>query len=156
MPAAKYIGYIGGAAVAAGVGAAIAVSGQGTAHADTDDAKSVSESNGPETKAPEKSNPAAKLEKRLNKLSDDVASALKTPQKAKFDPSDAVKNLQKQFKATTKPPKSSAATPTAFKPFTDLTEKASQAADSLAKLPKSDAAVQQASIPWSPESVPHP
>ncbi|UGU30944.1 hypothetical protein LT350_31330 [Mycolicibacterium smegmatis] len=32
----KYAGYVGGAAVALGVGAAIAVAGQGTAHADTD------------------------------------------------------------------------------------------------------------------------
>jgi hypothetical protein len=34
----KYVGYVGGAAVAMGVGAAIAVAGQGTAHADTDGA----------------------------------------------------------------------------------------------------------------------
>lgn len=150
MAAAKYIGYIGGAAVAAGVGAAIAVSGQGTAHADTDGAKSASESTGPAKKTPERPNPAAKLEKRLSKLSDDVASAVKTPQKPKFDPSDAVKNLQKQFKATSAPAKSAATTPKTFKPLTDLAEKAAQAADSLAKLPKSDASVQQASIPWSP------
>ncbi|MBU8809228.1 hypothetical protein [Mycolicibacterium goodii] len=34
----KYVGYVGGVAVAMGVGAAIAVAGQGTAHADTDGA----------------------------------------------------------------------------------------------------------------------
>lgn len=33
----RYIGYVGGVAVAAGVGAAIAVAGQGTAHADSTD-----------------------------------------------------------------------------------------------------------------------
>ncbi|MGV0734764.1 hypothetical protein ABQF35_22800 [Mycobacterium syngnathidarum] len=33
----KYIGYVGGVAVAAGVGAALAVAGQGTAHADSTD-----------------------------------------------------------------------------------------------------------------------
>ena len=38
----KYAGYVGGAAVALGVGAAIAVAGQGTAHADTDSAKESS------------------------------------------------------------------------------------------------------------------
>lgn len=36
----KYIGYFGGVAVAAGVGAAIAVAGQGTAHADSTDGAS--------------------------------------------------------------------------------------------------------------------
>lgn len=36
-PSTKYIGYVGGVAVAAGVGAAIAVAGQGTAHADSTD-----------------------------------------------------------------------------------------------------------------------
>ena len=37
MASTKYIGYVGGVAVAAGVGAAIAVAGQGTAHADSTD-----------------------------------------------------------------------------------------------------------------------
>lgn len=36
----RYIGYVGGVAVAAGVGAAIAVAGQGTAHADSADGAS--------------------------------------------------------------------------------------------------------------------
>ncbi|KHO23265.1 hypothetical protein H7I55_29850 [Mycolicibacterium setense] len=36
----RYIGYVGGVAVAAGVGAAIAVAGQGTAHADSTDGAS--------------------------------------------------------------------------------------------------------------------
>lgn len=37
MASTRYIGYVGGVAVAAGVGAAIAVAGQGTAHADSPD-----------------------------------------------------------------------------------------------------------------------
>lgn len=37
MASTKYFGYVGGAAVAMGVGAAIAVAGQGTAHADSTD-----------------------------------------------------------------------------------------------------------------------
>ncbi len=37
MASTKYIGYVGGVAVAAGVGAALAVAGQGTAHADSTD-----------------------------------------------------------------------------------------------------------------------
>lgn len=40
MASTKYIGYVGGVAVAAGVGAAIAVAGQGTAHADSADGTS--------------------------------------------------------------------------------------------------------------------
>lgn len=40
MASTKYIGYVGGVAVAAGVGAAIAVAGQGTAHADSADGAS--------------------------------------------------------------------------------------------------------------------
>ena len=40
MASTKYIGYVGGVAVAAGVGAAIAVAGQGTAHADSTDGAS--------------------------------------------------------------------------------------------------------------------
>ncbi|MED5812536.1 hypothetical protein VST63_09190 [Mycolicibacterium sp. 050232] len=40
MASTKYIGYVGGVAVAAGVGAALAVAGQGTAHADSADGTS--------------------------------------------------------------------------------------------------------------------
>ncbi|MFV8053535.1 hypothetical protein [Mycobacterium sp. 48b] len=40
MASTKYIGYVGGVAVAAGVGAALAVAGQGTAHADSTDGTS--------------------------------------------------------------------------------------------------------------------
>lgn len=40
MASTRYIGYVGGVAVAAGVGAAIAVAGQGTAHADSPDGAS--------------------------------------------------------------------------------------------------------------------
>ncbi|MDY6995363.1 MAG: hypothetical protein SW019_02130 [Actinomycetota bacterium] len=44
MPSAKYVGYLSGVAVAAGVGAALAVAGQGTAYAETDGASSSSSS----------------------------------------------------------------------------------------------------------------
>lgn len=49
----KYIGYVGGVAVAAGVGAALAVAGQGTAHADSTDgtSKSSTSSTSQHTKA---------------------------------------------------------------------------------------------------------
>ncbi|OBG53861.1 hypothetical protein [Mycolicibacterium fortuitum] len=53
MASTKYVGYIGGVAVAAGVGAAIAVAGQGTAHADSTDgaAKGSTSSTSQHTKA---------------------------------------------------------------------------------------------------------
>ncbi|ORB20891.1 hypothetical protein BST34_11790 [Mycolicibacterium monacense DSM 44395] len=44
MASHRYIGYVGGLAVAVGVGAAVAVSGQGLAHAETESASSASES----------------------------------------------------------------------------------------------------------------
>ncbi|WP_286149144.1 hypothetical protein [Mycobacterium sp. IS-1496] len=44
MASQKYIGYVGGLAVAVGVGAAVAVAGQGTAHAETASPSSASES----------------------------------------------------------------------------------------------------------------
>ena len=72
MTSAKYLGYVGGAAVAVGVGAALATASQGTAHADTDTKSVSSEAKGPEkatAKGPEKvekKSPGAKLEQRLN------------------------------------------------------------------------------------------
>ncbi|WP_231737455.1 hypothetical protein [Mycobacterium sp. IS-1742] len=44
MASQKYIGYVGGLAVAVGVGAAVAVAGQGTAHAETESPSTASES----------------------------------------------------------------------------------------------------------------
>jgi hypothetical protein len=44
MASSKYIGYVGGVAVAVGVGAAMAAASQGTAHAETDSAPGASDS----------------------------------------------------------------------------------------------------------------
>ena len=44
MAATKYVGYVGGVAIAAGVGAALAVAAQGTAHADTEGGSSAKQS----------------------------------------------------------------------------------------------------------------
>ncbi|MBP2453817.1 hypothetical protein [Mycolicibacterium lutetiense] len=117
MASTKYIGYVGGVAVAAGVGAAIAVAGQGTAHADsTDGAAKDSTSSvssvkaGPkrgETKAGETKRPkplstfkdnvkdtldkqADKIEKaaaRVNKAVQDATPAKPTAGKTKPKPS---------------------------------------------------------------------
>ncbi len=81
MASTKYIGYVGGVAVAAGVGAAIAVAGQGTAHADSTDGASKDATSsasqhvnaGPkrgETKAGD-----TKRAKPLSKLKDSVKEA---------------------------------------------------------------------------------
>ncbi|OCB12440.1 hypothetical protein A5717_17275 [Mycolicibacterium porcinum] len=82
MASTKYIGYVGGVAVAAGVGAAIAVAGQGTAHADSTDGASKDSTSsssqhvntGPrrgETKAGD-----TKRAKPLSKVKDSVKEAV--------------------------------------------------------------------------------
>ncbi|BBY17396.1 hypothetical protein [Mycolicibacterium litorale] len=62
MASHKYIGYVGGLAVAVGVGAAVAVAGQGVAHADTESASSASESAGAVNAGPKKDDTADKTE----------------------------------------------------------------------------------------------
>ena len=170
MASAKYLGYVGGAAVAVGVGAALATVGQGTAHAETDSTPTSAESKGPERKienvrnalkadradradraekadradTSDKKDPAAKLEKKLSKLADDVSSADRNAPQPKFDASYVVQKLQKQFKADAEqsPAKIQARiqstvgaeTEKATTRFTDLATKASEAAASLTKL----------------------
>lgn len=74
MASTKYIGYLGGAAVAAGVGAAIAVAGAATANAET-------ESDAPKAEAP-KSEPGAERAKPLEKLTDRIEKAASAVTKA--------------------------------------------------------------------------
>lgn len=74
MASTKYIGYLGGAAVAAGVGAAIAVAGAATASAET-------ESDAPKAEAP-KSEPRAERAKPLEKLTDRIEKAASSATKA--------------------------------------------------------------------------
>jgi hypothetical protein len=156
MSSKKYIGYVGGAAVAAGVGAAIAVAGQGIAHADTDGAKPASSS---ESKAPA----AAKAHKK------DTAKAgpKSAVAKPKFDPADAVKDLKTQF-AVAKPKVADPADPVLattkpFAPLGDLAEKASQAAAVLTRphvasaAPAAKAAPAPVTPPWAlPNNVSAP
>ena len=70
MASTKYIGYLGGAAVAAGVGAAIAVAGAATANADA-------EADAPKTEAPkaERAKPLEKLTDRIEKVASTVTKA---------------------------------------------------------------------------------
>jgi hypothetical protein len=87
MAATKYIGYLGGAAVAAGVGAAIAVAGAATANAD------AAEPSSPESAKSEPTKPLDKLADRVETIADRVTKAAspsskKTPSTGK--PTDAV------------------------------------------------------------------
>lgn len=88
MASGKYIGYVGGMAVAVGVGAAIAAAGQGTANADTDsgsttsskgsDSSSGTADAGPkkaDSKKAERPRPLKNLEDRAEKV---TASLTKT------------------------------------------------------------------------------
>jgi len=100
VASAKYMGYLGGAAVAAGVGAAIAVTGQGTAYADTDTSPATSS----EAAKPDK---AEKPDKTENKNAvkavdstdkdEDKEDKPTKPARPTFDPAKAVAELTKQF-----------------------------------------------------------
>jgi len=71
MASTKYIGYLGGAAVAAGVGAAIAVAGAATANADTEaDATPKTEAS-----TAERAKPLEKLTDRIEKVTSAVTTA---------------------------------------------------------------------------------
>ncbi|CRZ15883.1 hypothetical protein [Mycolicibacterium neworleansense] len=77
----KYIGYLGGVAVAAGVGAAIAVAGQGTAHADSGDgaAKESTSSTSSVNAGPKRGETKAgdtKRAKPLSKVKDSVKESI--------------------------------------------------------------------------------
>ena len=109
VASAKYMGYLGGAAVAAGVGAAIAVAGQGTAYADTDSSPAKSS----ETSKTEKAEKSDKSEtkdtvtavadtettgdSKDNDDANDKDDAPKKPVRPTFDPAKAVAELTKQF-----------------------------------------------------------
>jgi hypothetical protein len=165
MPSAKYIGYLGGAAVAAGVGAALAVAGQGTAYADADGASSA-ESSSAGSESTTESKAAGTEDKATDKTTttatdkgadtDDVDAGPKkrtAADRPTFDPANAVKELTRQF-GVTKPAKTDeadtdtddgdeAAAPTVFEPSGELATKAAETAAALA-----DAAA--GPVPWSP------
>lgn len=99
MPSAKYIGYLGGAAVAAGVGAAIAVAGQGTAYAETDAGASSSDSAKSDSASESKATAAtAKTEKvEAADKTDKTDTVDAGPARPKFDPAKAIQDLTRQF-----------------------------------------------------------
>lgn len=81
MTSAKYIGYLGGAAVAAGVGAAIAVAGAASANAESADGEAAAAPAKAEAK-PDHPKPLEKLTDRIEKVAAQVtkkASAKQTP-----------------------------------------------------------------------------
>lgn len=108
MPSAKYIGYLGGAAVAAGVGAAIAVAGPGTAHADTDGApSSASSSSSSESDSSKSESSTGDTAGKAETKTDDVDAGPKrtsSHDRPRFDPAEAVRELTRQF-GVAKPPK---------------------------------------------------
>jgi hypothetical protein len=130
--APKYIGYVGGGAVAAGIGAAVAVAGQGTAHADEKDAgaKSGAVDAGPK-KADSKarsnafSKPLSKIGSQAEQAADQVTKKLTAvahkalkptakPQTAKVKPTAKEFEAEqvKLLKAAFTPKQSAAVTPT--------------------------------------------
>lgn len=89
MASTKYIGYLGGAAIAAGVGAAIAVAGAGTANADTTEGDVSARLAKPDA-APDRPKPLARLADRIEKAAAEVtksAASAKLPTTLK--PKDA-------------------------------------------------------------------
>ena len=108
--APKYIGYVGGVAVAAGIGTALAVAGQGTAHADEKDAgaKSGAVDAGPkkaEAKTHGLSKPLSKVgsqaEKAVNDATKKVTAAVTKALKPTVKPQTATsKPTAKEFEAT--------------------------------------------------------
>lgn len=150
MTSAKCMGYLGGAAVAAGVGVAIAVGGQGTAHAETEATTTETRASSSETRASssEVKSPAERrlaatekrVEARVAKFTERRAAVEKRladveKKRPKFDPAEAVENLTKQF-AATKAPKL-----TVLKPDSELAEKSAATARALAATPTADASV---------------
>lgn len=115
MASTKYIGYVGGVAVAVGVGAAVAAAGQGVAHADDADTGSKATTNaGPVKKAIQKAvqKTSADIHDTVSKIADNKTAgtskvadtkpsakvtAQATKPKTKFSEAEQVKNLQGLF-----------------------------------------------------------
>ncbi|GFG51897.1 hypothetical protein CQY20_07380 [Mycolicibacterium agri] len=91
MASTKYIGYLGGAAVAAGVGAAIAVAGAATASADTTEDGVKSEPAKHETKT-DRPKPLEKLTRHLGHAADQVTKAASSHRNSSTDKQTAKSN----------------------------------------------------------------
>ncbi|WP_157521435.1 hypothetical protein [Mycobacterium sp. ACS4331] len=148
MASAKCVGYLGGAAVAAGVGVAMAVGGQATAHAETDTGADTPTRTAKVEKL-QRVSPTANIESRLDRRRADIESRRVDVEKRvadvqkkfaeaklpkvdrelpKFDPADAVENLKKQFSTATAPKLPATASDSV------LADKAARAAKALAPL----------------------
>lgn len=125
MASTKYIGYVGGVAVAAGVGAAIAVAGQGTAHADSGDGAAKKSTNS--TSQHVKAGP-----KRADSANSKTDAAKRTKPVAKFKDA-ADKQTDKLEKAATQAGKSANIV---SKTITDSLTKAVTPARSVSVTPK--------------------
>lgn len=84
MTSTKYIGYVGGAAIAVGVGAAIAAAGEGTANADTghhSTTKEHSADHAPANRGPQKKvgHPLKKVGKTVESVAKTVTGSLHKP-----------------------------------------------------------------------------
>ncbi|MGV0813233.1 hypothetical protein ABQF34_14825 [Mycolicibacterium boenickei] len=101
----KYIGYIGGVAVAAGVGAAIAVAGQGTAHADSGDgaAKESTSSTSKVNAGPKRGEGTAGETKRAKPLSKVKDGIEKQADKIEEAASHVTKTVKAAKSETVKP-----------------------------------------------------
>ncbi|MCV7194872.1 hypothetical protein [Mycolicibacterium brumae] len=103
MSSTKYAGYLGGAAVAAGIGAAMAVGGAATAHAETDpgaDAKPASSASESTAKPGDKVTAAVKkVASRVQESAATVESGVRKVSSASksFDPAETVRDLKRGF-----------------------------------------------------------
>lgn len=123
MASTKYVGYVGGVAVAVGVGAAIAAASQGTAHAETDSGSTAKESSatsspaGTGVKAGPKKRSAgesgADRPKPLSKVNDGVEKAVSQVTKTASTVSKSITDslTKPATKPTTKPATMPAAKP---------------------------------------------
>lgn len=149
MASTKYIGYVGGVAVAMGVGAAIAAAGQGTANADATDGGPAAKDAGTSTSvnAGPKRTPTGPA-KALSKVNDNVAKVnaqvTKTAHSVSASISDSV------AKPAAKP-----VTKVGSKPTLGVADFEAQQVDRLKKMfePKQAAAPQQPAAPQSDSSV---
>ncbi len=183
MASTKYIGYVGGVAVAAGVGAAIAVAGQGTAHADTADGAAKGSSGatsqhvkaGPKrgvTKAGEVKRPkplskvkenvrdnlgerAGKIEKAAAQITDTVKSA--KPVAAAPKPKPTAEEFEAgevaKLKNLFSPKQAAAPKPAPVVEEKPDTETVGQPTSKTSVTPKVAAVQDQAATPWDPNPL---
>ena len=101
MGSNKYVGYVGGVAVAVGVGAAVAAASQGVASADTGKSDSSSASDSAKTDAgPKKSATGnTKRSKPVSKLNDKPSSAAASDTKPVAPTATSAKTTAVEFEA---------------------------------------------------------